>query len=385
VLAAANLGLVCTGLYATAFGPALPFLAHDFGISLDRAGLLLTALFFGSITASGALAFRWHRLEARRTGAAGLCIVAAGLVLLGLAPSWATALGSALLLGAGDGLLVASAHSIAASVPANPGAAINRLNLYFAAGATVGPVWAGATLSETGARGLVFGGIAVVAVAGAVLLFASGSVPAVHTHDTSDPLRPHGATPWVMGTVLCLYVGAEFGLGSWVSSYSKDAFGTGVMAGAFVTAGYWGALAAGRIVSTALFKQGRQSSHVLTGAILGALVTSTVLAVAGGNVALGIGAAIATGLCFGPIWPSAIAAASERSKANAPALMVTVGNAGGLIFPWLQGRVLVASGASSGIAVTAFLCAAMLAVAGTFLATTGRARRGRRQSSSTGA
>ncbi|MGH2633447.1 MAG: MFS transporter, partial [Tepidiformaceae bacterium] len=364
VLAASNLGLVCTGLYATAFGPALPFLADDFGVSLDSAGLLLTALFLGSITASASLAFRFHRLEPRLVGAAGLLVVASGLVLLGVAPSWQTALGCAVLLGLGDGLLVASAHAIAASVAANPGAAINRLNLYFAFGATVGPIWSGAILSQTGERGLLFAGIALVALIAAVLLIAGGNVPARHTHDTSDPLRPHGATPWVMGAVLCLYVGAEFGLGSWVSSYSKDAFGTGVMAGAFVTAGYWGALAVGRMVSTSLFERGQRSSTVLSGAIVGALITSTILVASGGHAAAGITAALATGFFFGPIWPSAIAAASERARANAPALMVTVGNAGGLVFPWLQGRVLVSSGSSSAIAVTAVLCLGMLLVAG---------------------
>jgi len=377
VLAASNLGLVCTGLYATAFGPALPFLADDFGVSLDSAGLLLTALFLGSITASAALAFRFHRLEPRLVGAAGLAIVASGLVLLGLAPSWQTAIASAVLLGVGDGLLVASAHAIAASVAVNPGAAINRLNLYFAFGATVGPIWSGAILSQTGERGLLFAGIALVAVIAAALLLAGGSAPTLHTHDTNDPLRPHGATPWVMGVVLCLYVGAEFGLGSWVSSYSKDAFGTGVMAGAFVTAGYWGALAVGRMVSTSLFERGQRSSTVLTAAIVGALITSTILVASGGNAAAGIAAALATGFFFGPIWPSAIAAASERARANAPALMVTVGNAGGLVFPWLQGRVLVSSGSSSAIAVTAVLCAGMLVVAGTFLFVTSRKGTGR--------
>jgi len=372
VLAASNLGLVCTGLYATAFGPALPFLAADFGVSLDRAGLLLTALFLGSITASASLALRFHSLEARLVGAVGLTTVAAGLVLLGIAPSWQTAIASAVLLGVGDGLLVASAHAIAASVAVNPGAAINRLNLYFAFGATVGPIWSGAILSQTGERGILFTGIALTALIAAALLLAGGRVPILQTHDAGDPLRPHGATPWVMGAVLCLYVGAEFGLGSWVSSYSKDAFGTGVMAGAFVTAGYWGALAVGRLVSTSLFEHGQRSSTVLTGAMVGALITSTLLVAAGGNAAAGITAALATGFFFGPIWPSAIAAASERARANAPALMVTVGNAGGLIFPWLQGRVLVSSGSSSAIAVTAILCAAMLVVCGAFLLATSR-------------
>lgn len=42
--------------------------------------------------------------------------------------------------------------------------------------------------------------------------------------------------------------------------------------------------------------------------------------------------------------------------------MVTVGNAGGILFPWLQGKVLVAAGPGRGIALTALLCVLMLAV-----------------------
>jgi hypothetical protein len=43
--------------------------------------------------------------------------------------------------------------------------------------------------------------------------------------------------------------------------------------------------------------------------------------------------------------------------------MVTIGNAGGLLFPWLQGVVLSSAGPGEGIAVTGALCAAMLVLA----------------------
>ncbi len=41
---------------------------------------------------------------------------------------------------------------------------------------------------------------------------------------------------------------------------------------------------------------------------------------------------------------------------------MTIGNAGGVAIPWLQGLVLVGAGATQGVAVTVALCAVMLAI-----------------------
>ena len=79
------LSLFCVGMYASAFGPALPFLARDAGVSLDTAGLVLTALFAGSITASATIALVLHGRDMRVLALAGLLCITVGLLLLGLA------------------------------------------------------------------------------------------------------------------------------------------------------------------------------------------------------------------------------------------------------------------------------------------------------------
>jgi fucose permease len=92
------------------------------------------------------------------------------------------------------------------------------------------------------------------------------------------------------------------------------------------------------------------------------MVASVVLALTTGSLLASAGAAFAAGLCLGPIWPSVLAIASEANEAHATAATVTMGNAGGVLIPWLQGRVLVDSGPAQGVVVTAALCALMLAV-----------------------
>ncbi len=167
----------------------------------------------------------------------------------------------------------------------------------------------------------------------------------------------------LMALVLFLYVGAEIGLGSWVSSYAREAADAGIMAAALMTSGYWAALLLGRLVTGRLLADGHEAAAVLWTAIAGAGLASVVLALFGGTLAIGAAAAFATGLFFGPIWPIAMGIGSRRSPGTAPAALVTIGNAGGLVFPWLQGLVLASAGPGEGIAVTAALCAAMLALA----------------------
>lgn len=362
--AAACLGLFMTGIYATSFGPALPVLARDFGVSLDTAGLLITAVFLGSIAASGLMAARLHGSDPAWLAAGGLLAVAAGSFVLGVVVSWPAALGAALLMGVGDGLLVAGVHTVVARVSTDVARGINRLNVCFAVGAVAGPLWAGGILAaDEGARGFAYGviGAAALATAGALAWARATSRLAPpgsgHAEGGMDRLA------WVMGLVLFLYVGAEFGLGSWVASYADAEFDAGIFAGGLITAGYWGALMVGRLISGRLFARGASARSVLLGSVAAGLVASAAIAAANDVFALAVAAAFATGLAFGPIWPAAIAIATEGRTGSAPAAMVTIGNSGGFVFPWLQGLVLVSAGAATGIALSALLCAFMLALA----------------------
>ncbi len=362
---ASFLGIACVGLYATSFGPALPFLAEHFGVSLDRAGLLITVLFVGSISASGTNALYLHKFESRLLALLGLVIIAAGALGLALTSEWSVALLSVGILGVGDGLLVAAAHSAIAETASDVPHGMNRLNLWFAVGAVLGPIWAGAILATRGEHTIVYIGIASISLAVAALLATVPRThPPVHGQERTGSIRSRPIM--VMGAVLFLYVGAEIGLGSWVSSYSTEAFGAGVMASAMVTAGYWGALMVGRVISGLLFARGVPPLTVLLGSIAGALLTSSALALADGNLAIGVAAAFGTGLFFGPIWPAAITLASQGSASGAPAAMVTIGNAGGILFPWVQGKVLVGAGPGRGIGLTALLCLLMLGVAASY-------------------
>lgn len=361
--AAAMMALFCIGAYAAAFGPALPFLADDLGVSLDTAGLLLTALFAGSICASATVALWLHGYDTRALSIAGLLAATVGVLSLGVAPSWELALGGAALIGVGDGLMIAALHILMSMTSRDVPSAINRLNLYFAFGAVAGPIWSGGVLALTEERAIVYAGLGLLLFVTLVAMLLASSVSHQRIAAPHEGFAlPGNPTAWIMGITLFLYVGAEFGLGSWVSSYARESADAGVFQAALLTAGYWAALMCGRFLSGAYYARKRDSSWLLAASIAGAGVSSVVLALTTGNLALSGIAAFGAGLFMGPIWPATLAIASEGSPANATAATVTIGNAGGLALPWLQGKILVGAGPAEGVVVTAVLCAAMLVI-----------------------
>ncbi len=367
----AFLALACVGLYGATFGPAMPFLARGLGVSLDTAGLLLTAFFFGSISASSVVAVALHRRSSRLLGAGGLALIIAGALSLGLAPSWPLALAGAVVLGTGDGLVVAGLHILISRGARDVPTAVNNLNLFFALGAIVGPLWAGGLLATSGDRAIVYAGIAAVAAVALLgLLRAPDPLPPPATAEAAEDVAafrfPTSPVTLVMGAVLFMYVGAEFGLGSWVSSYARASAHAGVFTAAVLTAGFWLALGIGRVLAGVYFARKHDATLLLAVSAAGAGLSSLALSLAAGDLALSAVCAFGAGLCLGPVWPATVAIVSRAGLAHDTAAVVTLGNAGGLVIPWAQGRVLVGAGPAQGVAVTAALCGLMFAVVSGF-------------------
>ena len=352
-------GLFCVGLYVTSFGPALPFIARETDVGLGTAGIVLTALAGGSISASTTVSLRLGRIDPSLLTSLGLALCAIGLALIALAGSFPGVLAGALIVGVGDGLVVASTHALVTIAAEDVPRDINRLNVMFAVGAVIGPLWTGIALDATDDLTLAYAGLAA--------FMALAAVFAWRTPRTAGHGDDHLAIRWsaalvMMGLVLFFYVGAEFGLGAWVSSYTQRAAEASVIAGALVTSGYWGALMAGRLLTGGLLR--RHSPPVLLAAAISVAGASGLVLVAVGDVlALAFAAAFVTGLAFGPIWPLAMAiGARETTTSSTAAALVTAGNSGAVVFPAVQGAILASVGPRQGVAMTPILCALMLAV-----------------------
>ena len=344
------------GLYVTSFGPALPFIARENDVGLGTAGIVLTALAGGSISASAAVSLRLGRIDASILTSIGLVICSIGMAGLSIASTFPLALGACVVLGLGDGLVVASTHALVTITSEDVPRGINRLNVLFAIGAIAGPLWTGAALTLTEDLTLAYAGLAAFLLASAVFAWLTPRLGSPGQEHISVRLNPAVV---LMGLVLFFYVGAEFGLGAWVSSYTEQAAESSVMA--VVSSGYWGALAIGRVATGRLLLD--HSPARLLAASIGLAGASGLALVAIGDVlVLAFAAAFVTGLAFGPIWPLSMAIGARDAGGSTMAALVTAGNSGAVVFPAAQGAILAGAGPGEGVAVTPLLCLLMFAV-----------------------
>jgi FHS family glucose/mannose:H+ symporter-like MFS transporter len=214
--------VLLTGLNAGWVGPLLPSIARAQGLALDRAGLLVSAIFAGfcvTVLLGGEVVDRWGGRVALAL-AAGL--IAAGLLGLATLPGLPALLASAFVIGLGTGVSDVSSHVVIAALNRERvAAALNYLNVSFGVGALVGPVVVGFALRAGLPYGAVFGAGAAAAALVVALLLAT---PLVHERGAGATARDKAtllARPvlWVLGGVLFLYIAAEAGVGSWLAAY----------------------------------------------------------------------------------------------------------------------------------------------------------------------
>lgn len=361
--------MACLGAWATALGPALQPLSVDFDRSLDATGFLLSALFAGSITGSAAVALGLARVAPGLLLRVGMLLAVAGLIAFAIAPNLELAAAAWVLVGLGDGLIVASAHNVVVAGSSNPARDLNRLNLFFAVGAVFGPAWTGLAFEVGLERPVPFVTIGLVALVASVAIFRTPiGHGGAHVRGLSFGWA-RDARALAMAALLFLYVGSEYGLGTWIAAFvSPDTDET--LAGGLVASAYWASLLAGRVTGVFVFGRGMMPVRGLAGVLSLAGLASLGLGLSAGNLWIGLPLAMVTGWAFGPVWPTAFAIAERAARNGGTAALVTVGNASGIVLPWLQGRILVEAGPSQGMFVTAFLCVAMLSIlAGSVFAT----------------
>lgn len=169
------------GIVQAVYGPALPIIARETGISLAEASVLFTAHWVGAAAGVAAMFLFGPRLTPRRL----LLSLAVGAGLMGAGLGWPAMLAGATLAGfcQGCGAVLFNPRLLAVFGARGP-AMLSFINALYGAGAILGPL---ALTAAGGAYGLVF---LVLAMACALLWPGArdvGRVPAVRA---GGPLRP---------------------------------------------------------------------------------------------------------------------------------------------------------------------------------------------------
>ena len=365
--------LAVYGYFLYGFGPSVPLLRDELGVSNAVSGLHGTALAAGALLSGAAyapLAARWGRARTLRRGLVGMV---AGVGVYCFGPVLPVTMTGVLVCGF-SGSLVVTGTTVVLSTrhgPAGP-AAISEANAGAAGAGLVAPLLVGAGLSA----GLGWRpGILITAVAAGVVWVLSvryarrpaRSDDAAVTRAGENRLDEGGgdapgrlpARYWLAWTVLVLCIGVEFCLTFWAADSLREHAGASpATATAGVTAVVAG-MCAGRLVGGRVALRVDPGRLLLTALALSAagfavfwLATAAPLALAGLAVCgLGIALHFPLGVA------RAVAASGRRPDRGAGRISFAAGLASG-VAPFVLGALADRSGTH-----TAFLLVPVLLVA----------------------
>ncbi|WP_427925293.1 MFS transporter [Streptomyces sp. cg40] len=245
---ASCVGSILIGMLQSLYGPSIPGLRHEFGLSPSGAGLGLSLHFTGGV--AGVLAFNaiHSRISNRALLAWSYALMAAGGAGFALAPNWLLALAAAFLCGLGFGGIAYGLNQLfAVGFGERATAMLNVLHAHFGIGAVLGPgvvAWLGPDDYR-----YAFGACAVLAAA----LVLAGS-RGVRTQVSDGPPAERGnrglGLPRVLVGFLVLYilnVAVEAGVGGWEPTHLETIGYSAAMA-ASTTSVFWLMMTVGRFL-----------------------------------------------------------------------------------------------------------------------------------------
>jgi fucose permease len=168
----------------------------------------------------------------------------------------------------------------------------------------------------------------------------------------------------VMALMLAAYVGAEMGIGGWLSKYMVEVRGVDLTYAGTTVSLYWMGIAAGRLILTATSHYVSEERLLLWLTIGAAVVFAFGLAVQ--RPALAVAAFALTGLGFSGIFPGVIALAGRshpQNVAGITSVVVTGAGLGGIIIPWVMSAIADAFGLVAGMGFYLLMCVVMVVLA----------------------
>jgi len=370
--ASAWAGIFVFGIVMAILGAILPSLFERIGFGAGAAGnlfltmnfaMLVTSLFFGPLV---------DRFGFKSLLAVSAFLVAGAFLLLSRATSYGLVLAAAVVLGIGGGGLNGGTNALTSDLHEGEkrASALNVLGIFFGFGALSIPFLIGTLRDVLGLDRILLlaTGLALVPfVIYAVLRFPKAKQAQGFPLKQAAPIV-RSPLLWLAASILFFQSGNEFTVGGWISTYLEKTFGFGPGPAALVLAGYWAAVMAGRLVSSRLVRKIGSERLILGSAAL-ALVAAALMAFAPSGAAAAAGA-VAIGLGFAAIYPTTLAIVGGRFAeftGTAFSIVISVGLVGGMLAPWLAGKIAEASSLRRGLVIPVFNCA-MIVVLSTLLA-----------------
>ncbi len=340
----AHATFVPTGVVTVLLGPLLPTLASRWALNDTRSGSLVTAQFLGALLSTLSTAAILPRWGFRRTLAAGLLLMAGGVVTLTAGP-FAVGIAAVFCYGMGIGLTIPSTNLMVVQASAeNRSSALNLLNFSWSAGAVACPFMLALFQRGQGTNFFLYlvSGI-LLAVISLVLVLTRGLSGTEKKQSAELKLSWLKAlstpTAIVIGALFFIYVGTENALGAWLAYFAKRTSQTPGLAWMTVPSYFYGALLLGRALAPLSLRGISDRTQTRLGALL-SLASTGALLLSRSVPAIAVCAFLA-GLGLSTLYPIAIGFLSRfgTSASRIGGFMFALSSLGGASVPWVLGFV----------------------------------------------
>ena len=300
---------------------------------------------------------------------------AAGVLGLGLAPSFSWFIAAALLGGLGAGCLDGGANGVVLDLyREGRGRAMNLLHLFFSLGALSAPLLIGLAVES----GVPWQTVTIVTSVPILLLAIAYVVVPMPSgrRGAGSTVRDGSATPSagrllsgpiiILSVAIATYVASEVGVSNWLVRFLEPApLTTATLALSL----YWAGIAVGRLVSSVIADRFDHRRFTMACALGMAVTIAAAVLVASLPVQIALFAL--AGVASGPVFPMIVAIGGERFPDRSAAVGGTLtGMAifGSTLYPPAMGFLSISVGLTAamlGTAILALACAGALAVLGT--------------------
>ncbi len=337
------------GLFNGSIGPIVKELSTQTNSTLGAIGGVLTFLFTGALISMFVAGPLTDKVGKKIVMVISLLFLSAGIIGLCSARSLPLMFFFFFFTGLGQGGMEVSGNLVVADAfPENNTGIMNLLHFFYGFGAFSGPAIISLAISNSISGKVVLwfaaGLFAVLSVL-FIILYTNKPIDG-SSHNTENKTLTASVyrSPllWLTAAMLLTYVGVEFGLGSWSTTFMEMSARLPIQQGALVTSAYWGFITLGRLAGLVLSRK-LKSLQLLGLAAIGSTIGGIALIIFTGTTTAAIGVLMFIGFCFGTVYPSTIAFTSDaflNNQGKAVGLVSTFGSIGGLTLPWMAGLIL---------------------------------------------
>ncbi|MDY0231719.1 MAG: MFS transporter [Candidatus Saccharicenans sp.] len=341
--AASSAGIFVFGIVMAILGAILPQLFSNLNMQPAQAGNLFFFMNLGMLVASLLFGPVVDRFGFKLFLSWSALVVGLSFTGLAFSSNYNLVLISVVFLGLAGGVLNGGSNALVSDLhPERRAAALNFLGIFFGFGAMLIPLIIGSFLKQLGLRLviLIAAGLSLIPF----ILFSVFSFPKPKQAQ-GFPLKDlrkiiSSGLLWLAAFILFFESGNEFSVGGWLSSYFQEKFNFSLSHSALILSGYWFFLMLGRLFYPRINRALKRESIVLASVVVSLI--SVVGLIFCPVKWLAVIFAWLIGLGLAAIYPTTLSVIGEAFptfSGTAFSLGISTGLVGGMISPWLVGRI----------------------------------------------